>query len=200
MSDFFAVQPLPAPGSPRTAGEHYLNGSNNYYESMTRYLIDGSTQFTSGVMRLAAVNLPAGFTATTISYIAGTGITLGTGVNAWAALYDTAGNLMAQSTTTATPVAVSFSNVTFTLASSQAVTTSGTYYVGVMYSQTGGALPFFQKHTVVTGIVGGGGALTGQKALNALHATTGLTTTAPATTGTLSTATADASCPYFVVS
>lgn len=124
-----------------------LTSSVITYETYNRGLVNTATGAAnaSGVLRMFAINLPAGITVTNICFQAGsTGYTAGTGINFWVALYDSARGLLRQSTTnTSGPGSGTWtaSTVLATALSSTFTTTySGLYYISNMIAQTGGTI------------------------------------------------------------
>lgn len=94
--------------------------------------VGSSVTLVSGTLWLVAVPLEQGTVVTALNYWS-TGTALSGGTNKWAALYDSALALMAQSTTD-TDAADWGTNTkfTFTLSAAQTISTSGLYYAGLM--------------------------------------------------------------------
>lgn len=85
----------------------------------------------TGVMRLAAIHLLNGWTINSISFISGTTAAV-TPTNWWFALYDANRALLKQTADQLTAAWAANTLKTLNLTSSQRITASGLYYVGVM--------------------------------------------------------------------
>jgi hypothetical protein len=95
---------------------------------------------TLGALKLCLIWLPV-CTVTSLTFVSGsTALTAGATTNhLWAALYQSDLTFLKQSTDDTSPTWSSQTSKTFTLSSSQAITVSGLYYIGVMFNATGGA-------------------------------------------------------------
>lgn len=137
----------------------------------------------TGVMHLTAIWLPQGQIVTGITFVTIGGPT--TSTHLWAALYRSdlgaSSVLMAQSTddvtSTDAPANTAFRR---TLTAAQTLPYTGLYYLGWMQTSSG-------QNTLMCAVnqsVNGNGNIAGMTpSLSFTHATTGLTTTAPATLG-----------------
>jgi hypothetical protein len=100
-------------------------------ETIPRHIADGAalTELVSGRLSLHAIYLPDNLTITSISYMSGTGATSPT--NQWFALYDSALNLLRQTTDDTTTAWGANTLKTLNLTSTYTTTAAGLYYVGV---------------------------------------------------------------------
>lgn len=95
---------------------------------------------TSGTLRLVLIWLPV-CTVTSITWFSATTAYSGGGTqHMWSALYDSSLNLLQQSTDDTSPTWSANSAKTFTLASTQAITTPGLYYAGLLISVGSGSI------------------------------------------------------------
>lgn len=144
----------------------------------------------TGVMTSVAVILQQGDIVTSLSFLSGA-TALGTPTNEWAALYDTGGNLLAQSTA-ATPAWAADTFLGFTLTAPVTITATGVYYASLMVAAT--TVPTLMGKT--TGRAAAAGALIAGMKVLARTSGSALTTTAPAT---IATPTTVATIPYVVI-
>jgi hypothetical protein len=144
----------------------------------------------SGVMTSVAIILQQGDVVTSLSFLSGA-TALVTPTNEWAALYDTGGNLLAQSTT-GTPAWAADTFQTFTLATAQTIVTTGVYFASLMVQAT--TVPTLMGKTL-SRAAASGALVAGMKSL-ARTSGSALTTTAPAT---IASPTNVATIPYVVV-
>jgi hypothetical protein len=157
-------------------------GTVPYAQTFDRAYCNGSAVTpATGVMNMTAIWLPQGAVVTGITFVVIGGPT--TSTHLWAALYrsdlGTTSPLMAQSTddvtSTDSPANTAFRR---TLATPQTCPYTGLYYIGWMQTSSG-------QNTLMCAVsqsVNGNGNIAGMTPVLAFtHATTGLTTTAPAT-------------------
>jgi hypothetical protein len=142
--------------------------------NMPRVGLSDVAPLTSAVMTSAALYLVEGDLVSNLTFISA-GTAAVTPTHYWAALYDTAGNLMSQSADKTSTAWAADTSVTFALGTAQRITKSGLYYAGLCVVAA----------TVPT-LLGCGTAkpvLTGEVNL-AETSGSGLTDTAPATIAT----------------
>ena len=131
---------------------------------------------TTQVMLSVALPLQAGDTVTNLAFKSGA-TPAGTPTNWWFALYDPAGNLLAQTANQAAAAWAADTTKTLALATPQGIAAAGVYYAAVMVQAT--TVP-----TLVGVTLGRAALSTGFTAADRVLAQTsgsGLTTTAPAT-------------------
>jgi hypothetical protein len=143
---------------------------------------------TTQVMLSVGVPLQAGETITSLSFLSGA-TAAGTPTNYWAALYDTAGVLMAQSADALTAAWAADTAKTFTLSTVVAASVSGIYYAALMVKAT--TVPTLMGRSVNRAAAAGVIAA-GQKVL-AQTSGSALVGTAP---GTIATPTTVVNVPY----
>lgn len=131
---------------------------------------------TTQVMTSVAIPLYGGDVVTSISFKAGA-TAAGTPTNWWFALYDPAGNLLAQTADQLTAAWAAGATKTLALATAQTVTAHGLYYAACMVKAT--TVPTLVGVTLATAAVSTG-ITTADKVL-AQTSGSSLTTTAPAT-------------------
>ena len=133
--------------------------------------LTAQTPLSSGRMMLVAINLPAGLTVASVSFLSST-TALSAGTNQWFALYTSARALIAQ-TTNDTSTAWAASTVkTLSFASPPTTTYAGLHYLGIMVAAT--TPPSLACASSLGPAIGLPPLLCGAS-------DTGLTTTAPAT-------------------
>jgi hypothetical protein len=142
----------------------------------------------TGVATHVALPLKAGDVVRTLSFLSGA-TAAGTPTNHWAALYDTAGNLLAQSADLLTAAWAADTVKAFTLASLVQVTLSGVYYATCMVKAT--TPPSLMGKSVNRAAAAG--AIVAGQAVLAQTSGSALTGTAPAT---IATPTTVATLPY----
>lgn len=189
--------PIFAPATGQPTPDFYLNGSNNYRETITRVQaqqVTGSTPGT-GIAHGNAVVCYAGDVFTNMTFRSGTTPANGP-THWWMALYDTSATpaLIAQTADqTTTPIGASTPFTLPLVGGPYTITTTGTYYAVLMTACTT-TIPTitcwaFNSNAMALGFAG-------QKPLSVQGAGS-LTTTAPAT---LSLATATSVYAYILLS
>lgn len=161
-------------------------------ENYDRSLISADlSALTTQVMLSVGVALQRGELVSTLTFLSGA-TAAGTPTNYWAALYDVAGNLMAQSADALTAAWAADTAKTFTLATPVASTVAGIYYAAIMVKAT---TPPSLMGRSVNRAAAAGAIVAGQKVLSQTSGS-GLTGTAPAT---IATPTTVVSVPYVAV-
>lgn len=161
-----------------------LGISGTIAETIPRELLNevNTSALTSGTLRFQAIYLQAGQVVTNISIYSAT-TAAATPTNGFFALYDSNRNLLANCANFTTEAWAANTVKTKALTTPYKVPTSGLYYVGIMIAAT--TVPTLIGHTARTAnTVGGAGAI-----IQGNTASTGLTTTLPATAGAITAAT-----------
>ncbi len=177
-----------------TSRDYLLNGSPSatLVENFPRDQIQADlvASLVTAVMTSVAVELTAGDTVNSLTFLSGA-TAGGTLTNEWAALYTPAGVLLAQSTTVSTAWAADTAK-TFTLATAQAIPSTGVYYAALMVAAT--TVPTLMGHSL--GRASAAGAIVAGQVVLAQNSGSALTTTAP---GTIASPTTQATVPYVVL-
>lgn len=142
--------------------------------NLPRVGLDDVATAATGVMCSVALYLQDGDLITNLTFISG-GTAAGTPTNHFAALYNTAGALLAQSADKLTEAWAADTAKTFALATAQRITKSGIYYAALSVTAT--TVP------TLAGTVGAKPFLTGEGNLSQTSGSS-LTGTAPATIAT----------------
>jgi hypothetical protein len=154
------------------------------YANFNRYEVNATVTAarTSLTLYMHAIWLPAGFTVTSISAVAGTtGLTTsGTSPHFWFALYNSALGLLGQSTDITNATWTLSTIKTLNLAPAFATTYTGLHYIGIMVGcgNTGTMPTFAGTNVTSTGV-------TGLAPILMATSTTGCTGTAPSTAAAL---------------
>jgi hypothetical protein len=176
-----------------------MNGkpTGTFVEGISRELVttDLVASLVTATMTSTALLLTQGDTVASLTFLSG-GTALGTPSHGWAALYDGSGNLLGQSADQPSLAWAADTAVTFTLATSYKVASTGIYYAALCVVAT--TVPTLMGRLVGTAsrLVAAGGVVTGQVVL-CQRSGSALTDTAPAT---IATPTTLATQPYCVAS
>jgi hypothetical protein len=161
-----------------------LGVSGTIAETFPRELLNevNTSALTSGTLRFQAIYLQAGQTVTNISIYSAT-TAAATPTNGFFALYDRNRNLLANCANFTTEAWAANSVKTKAMTTPYKVPTSGLYFIGIMIAAS--TVPTLIGHTArtATTVAGAGDVLQGNTA------STGLTTTLPATAGAITAAT-----------
>jgi hypothetical protein len=166
------------------AAQPNLGVSGTIAETIPRELLNevNTSALTSGTLRFQAIYLQAGQTVTNISIYSAT-TAAATPTNGFFALYDRSRNLLANCANFTTEAWAANAIKTKAMATPYKVPTSGLYYIGIMIAAS--TVPTLIGHTArTTNTVGGNGDI-----IQGNTASTGLTTTLPATAGAVTAAT-----------
>lgn len=175
------------------ASDYLLQGSPTtaatYSDNFPRYLAGGNlAALTTQVMTSVAVPVNAGDIVSSITFISAT-TAAGTPTNYWFALYDGSGTLLAQTADQLTAAWAANTPKTLALATAQNIARPGLVFAAIMVKAT--TVPTLSGLDVRSTVIAGTTASTALASVAILSQTSGssLTTTAPGTIATPTTAT-----------
>lgn len=178
--------------------EHIRQGSPlnaTYAESVPRWAAAADNAISAtGVALAIGVPLQTGDTVTNISFTTGA-TAAGVPTAGFAALYSPAGALLAQTADFASTARAANTEYTVALATAQAITSPGLYYVSISFTAT--TVPTLRGATVGGAVVSGAGSITSPTARKVLAQSHGTAVGAVAP-ATIAAGTAVVTIPYVV--